>query len=192
MAVCPLARELFDRKIGRRSRNYSCGRHNSDGEDIVRMAIFIMLVVSSFVSGVSQQSPKANLPQERRPIGCENNSAQLGRTAEALGKAGSDGVIIAVARLGTGEVSRELNRRRLCNVNFFLQHYSGVPEKRVVIAEGEKVKGYGRVDLYVGGALVETLLADKGKDLCVTCCGDYSDFYPDLLKSKRRAKTTPR
>src|SRR5882724_3072881 len=112
----------------------------------MRVVIATVIVVSSFVCAHSQQARKTNLPEERIPIGCENNSAQLGRAGERFVSAGADRVLIAVARLGTGEASRELNRRRLFNVRNYLEHYRGVPAKRIVTAEGEKVRGYGRVD----------------------------------------------
>ena len=156
---------------------------------IMKAVIVITLVASSFVNGGSQKIAKTDLRKDPKPLGCENNSAQLGRVTASLQKVGSDGVIIAAARLGAGEGSRELNRRRLFNVNYYLMHYRRVDPARIVLAEGEKTGGYGRVDLYVGGVLVESLLADKGKDLCVTCCGDYSDFYPERVQRKNKQES---
>jgi hypothetical protein len=148
----------------------------------MRLGIITILLVSSCVCGFSQESRKTDLQEEQKPIGCEGNSAYLVRAADSLRNAKPDSVIIAVARLGTGEAATSLNRRRLFNVSFYLKTTLGVDAKRIVVAESEKIKGYGRVDLYVGGRLLETLLADRGKDLCVTCCGDYSDFYPERAK----------
>jgi len=113
------------------------------------------------------------------PGNCETNSADLDDLRnEALEGAGKDGVIIAIARLGNRETSRIQNRRRLLAVKNHLVKY-GVPVQKIITAEGERVNGYGRVELYVAGKLRNILLAHPNKALCVECCNPkYSDFYP--------------
>jgi hypothetical protein len=96
-----------------------------------------------------------------------------------------DGVVIAVARLGDGEYRQELNRRRLQNVLTGLTDNLGLREERVVLASGGRVRGYGRVEIYVGGKLVDALLVDRGRDLCVDCCDIDERYYPHRRDKSR-------
>jgi hypothetical protein len=89
-----------------------------------------------------------------------------------------DGVVIAIARLGDGESRQELSRRRLHNVLTVLTDNLGLRRERIVLASGERVRGYGRVEIYVGGKLVDALLVDRGRDLCVDCCDIDERYYP--------------
>ncbi len=93
--------------------------------------------------------------------------------------------MIAIARLGSGESSKELSRRRLENVRVYLRNR--LSEGKLVVAAGETVKGLGRVEMYVGGKLVEALLANRNKDLCVACCDIDENYYP-YRKDKRRRR----
>ena len=85
---------------------------------------------------------------------------------------------IIIARLGNGECSRELNQRRLYNVQTFLSRYKTISAENIVVAEGEKARGYGRVEIYVGGKLLTTLTVLKNEDLMVDCCEGDTNFYP--------------
>ena len=82
----------------------------------------------------------------------------LDMSASEAGK-DEEGYVIAIARLGNGERSPELNRRRLWFARDYLINRRGW--NRVVIASGERVKGLGRVELYVGGKLLYVLLHPK-------------------------------
>lgn len=65
---------------------------------------------------------------------CETNSATLDHIRnQALENKGKD--VIAIARLGKGEMSRELNRRRLYTVKTYLAE-RGISLKTIVQAEG--------------------------------------------------------
>ena len=126
----------------------------------------------------------------QKPISdnCELHSAFLDLVRnEALWGAGKGGVVIAISRLGTGETSRELSRRRLENVRVYLRE-QGLSGERLVVAEGERVNGYRRVEMYVGGKLIETLLANRNKDLCVDCCEMDELYYPYRKERRRRGE----
>jgi hypothetical protein len=97
-------------------------------------------------------------------------------------------VIIAIARLGKGETSRELNRRRLYSVQAYLSKRAGVPEKSIVVGEGEPTAGYGRVELYAGGKLINLLLVQRNETLCVECCGIDENYYLYRSDKKRRTR----
>lgn len=138
--------------------------------------IVVLLMFSSAITSA----------QESNSSHCEEHSAFLDVISqEALLGAGKDGVLIAIARLGIGESSKELSRRRLENVRVYLRNR--LPEGKLVVAAGERVKGLGRVEMYVGGKLVETLLANRNKDLCVACCDIDENYYP-YRKDKRRRR----
>lgn len=96
-----------------------------------------------------------------RPLNCEM-TLQLMEDVRDLIKAEADekSILILIARLGNGERSRTLNRRRLYNVREGFQVTLGIV-KPIVIAEGERVNGYGRVEVYIGGKFIGALLARK-------------------------------
>ena len=121
-----------------------------------------------------------------------------------------DELIIVLARLGNGESRREINRRRLYNVKHCLTKRLTHESVRrnagtVILAEGERVKGYGRIEFYVRGKLFDHLNIMTGGDLVVGCygsdpvgsCNDEGDnsFYPCLdlrprpTKRRRRARS---
>src|SRR4051812_7293883 len=82
-------------------------------------------------------------PNGLKPTNCEMNAAMLDRIPQSRfqGNATND-VVMVVAHLGAHEFSRELNRRRLFNVRYRLQTYRGLNPNRIVLAEGDRVKGY--------------------------------------------------
>lgn len=98
--------------------------------------------------------------------------------------AGDDTIIIAVAHLGNGESNLDLNRRRLHNVRAYLTTFAWKrPRATVVTAEGEKVLGFGRVDIYVRGALWTSLAVRRNEDLIVGIC------EPDYMRSRDETRT---
>lgn len=121
-----------------------------------------------------------------KPTNCEINIIRMEAvTKRAVGETADGGVIIAIARLGDGEQSREINRRRLHNVETYLTSDQSFRKQQVITAEGKRTRGYGRVELYLGGKLIEVLLVDFEKDLCVDCCEGDERYYP-FLKTKKR------
>ena len=107
-------------------------------------------------------------------------------------------LIIVIARLGDGETRRALNRRRLHNVRTYLtsELFRKRDPKTVIVAQGERVKGYGRIEIYLKGALFDYLTVKRNGDLIVgTCEPDnlrpkLADeiFYPFLDAKSRQAK----
>jgi hypothetical protein len=91
------------------------------------LLLTLLLFASSFGAVVQYQSTK--------PANCESDIAILDL---ASSRAGDDGLIIAVARLGDGERQRSVNLRRLHNVRVYLTQWNGRRNpKTVVLAEGE-------------------------------------------------------
>ena len=74
--------------------------------------------------------------------------------------------LIIIARLGKGESSRRLSWARLGLIE---KSYLGrFPDVKYVTAEGTRVKGFGVIEIYVGGRLLYTLPIEKNaKAFCV-------------------------
>jgi hypothetical protein len=93
-----------------------------------------------------------------RPLKCEMNLQHLEDLRNMLAnQPNRAGLLIIVARLGNGEKQRDLNRRRLGNVHDGLTMNLGINDRQIVVAEGERVRGYGRVEFYLAGDLVGAL-----------------------------------
>lgn len=129
-----------------------------------------------------------------RPLNCEMNFQNLEYLSGLVRQESRGGVLIIIARLGDGEKDRGLNRRRLYNVRLKLSGGLDVPAERIIVAEGERLRGFGRVEFYFGGELVGALLIQKRGDICVGCCGPDERFYPykgrSEPKTKQRKRTT--
>jgi hypothetical protein len=104
---------------------------------------------------------------------CESNAVSFDTLASML-RSTIDERLLVVARLGKGENSRELNRRRLYNVRTCFKGNWEIDAKRFVFAEGDKIEGEGRVEFYIGNDLIIVSVVKRGKDICVDCC-DYPD-----------------
>lgn len=108
------------------------------------------------------------------PDNCEGNSARLDSVRNKSIAAGENKTTIAIARLGSGEQSRDLNRRRLYTVRAYLSAM-GLPSEKLITAEGERVESYGRIEVYIDGKLVEALSVERCKDLPVGTCENDSE-----------------
>lgn len=157
-----------------------------------------LLLAGSSISIAQNRSAQTNA-QFFQPIvmSCEENIALLSASHQAAGK---DGLIIAIARLGNGEHRRELNRRRLHNVRVYLTEFDWQRASETVITgEGERVKGVGRVELYVGGKLVAVLGIKRNGDLLVGSCEPddirpvkaEGNLYPYLGRRPRKPAKKP-
>ena len=135
------------------------------------MRLFLVLLLCvALVGGNAAPNQSATDPLTLQPPqNCEANAAQLDVVRNKSIAAGEKRVTITVARLGNGEQSRDLNRRRLYTVRRYLTAM-GLPSQRLITAEGERVQGYGRIEVYIGGELVEVLSVERCKDLPVGIC----------------------
>jgi hypothetical protein len=144
-------------------------------------AVFVLCSVVGSTVCVGQ----VPIPNPLKPGTCETRSATLDMTRnEVVSGAGKDRVVIAIARLGDGETSRELNRRRLYNLRVHWNDYK-LPAGTLVTAEGDRAKGLGRIELYVDGKLFDMLVPKPGKDLCVDCCDPDKRLYPYRAARRR-------
>lgn len=73
--------------------------------------------------------------------------------------------LIIIARLGAGEPSR-LNQIRLANVEEYVLRRGS--DLKYVLAQGTRVKGLGRIELYIGGRLARVMpLQKNAKGYCL-------------------------
>ena len=93
-----------------------------------------------------------------------------------------------IARLGDSEQRQELNRRRLHNARTYLVEFEHRSPQTIITAEGERVKGYGRVELYVGGKLFYVLMIRPNANFAV---GSYSYEGEDPGTHEREKKLYP-
>ncbi|HEX8560047.1 MAG TPA: hypothetical protein VF668_18265 [Pyrinomonadaceae bacterium] len=128
------------------------------------LSLLLWLVGAGAAAGQSAPAPDAPPPDN-----CEGNSARLDALRNRAAARGAGEVVIAIARLGAGERSRELNRRRLFTVRQYLVA-AGLEPRRVLVAEAEAAQGGGRVEVYVGGELAEVLAARRNEDLPAGTC----------------------
>jgi hypothetical protein len=91
----------------------------------------------------------------------ETTKAELDLLAE---KAGTDRLIILIARLGRKEFSRQLNRQRLRTVSEYLKFTRAISADRLVTAEGEKRNEVGQVEAYVDGKLFMVFRLPRNKN----------------------------
>jgi hypothetical protein len=155
------------------------------------LSIVVSLLIVASQSAAASFQPHSSQSWERtdKALNCEDNIIRLERLAlSALEQISHDkSALIIVARLGDKEPSRQLNQRRLHNVREKLKE-RGVPAASIIVAEGERGRGYGQVDFYLAGKKIDVLLTERNKDICVECCGRDVKYYPDKDNFLRRRK----
>jgi hypothetical protein len=147
----------------------------------MKKIILLIILGSLSYPAVAQQTPpltpvKLSDFADSKPAHCAERTAVLDGIAQ---KTPADELIIVVARLGDGDGRPRLNWRRLHNVRAYWTEYlyegreghKRQPET-IILAEGERVKGYGQLEFYVGGKLVWVLKVARNADV------EFGDCYP--------------
>lgn len=113
-----------------------------------------------------------NIPIVIEPDGgeCELNSLHVNQLRRQAANNGN--LIFIIARLGDGELSKDLNRRRLHNVRVIFK------SDNLVVAEGERIKGPGCIEIYIDCKLALVSKIKRGRDICLTCCDPEKSLYP--------------
>jgi len=143
--------------------------------------LFSVFVTSSVTPATQVASSQTPQPPQPTLNNCEMNNNNLDNAHHL---AGADSTIIAIAHLGTGERNPDLNRRRLHNVRAYLTQFGWKrPPATVVTAEGERVNGYGRIDIYVRGGHWASLAVRRNLDLIVGSC------EPDHMRGREENMT---
>ena len=134
-----------------------------------RIAVLILLAVA----GPSHSFAQKVVHSTNAP--CEENSAWLDVLMHRLVEGNKPERVFVIARLGKGEKSSSLNKRRLHNARTYLMNR--LKPESLVVAEGERVDDEGRVEFYVGSELVLISLVQRGEDLCVNCFEPNPKYY---------------
>lgn len=150
-------------------------------KDLALTTVILLLLICS--PAVAQQPPPLETRKlsdfvDAKPARCEYRTAVLDGITQ---KTPAYQSIIVIARLGDGETRANLNWRRLQNVRAYWADYPS-PEgrrnpKTIILAEGERVNGYGRLEFYVGGNLVEVMKVARNADLFIGTCYPPDDSY---------------
>lgn len=138
-----------------------------------RLALVVVVTAVACLAAVAQPpAVQSDLAQgariEANPTNCETHIAILDIAHQDAGQAG---LVIMIGHLGDAERSRELNQHRLHSARAYLTEYRAVRSAAtIVIAEGERAAGYGRIDLYIGGKLHTSFAIGRNADLSVGSC----------------------
>ena len=117
-------------------------------------------------------------PLSGRDIGGEYTSKVLDDLIAGARQTGEP--VFVVSRLGKADKTR-YNRRRLHNAVTRLVDYPvALPAEQVVSAIGQRTKGSGRVEFYLGGRLFYVVTFRANRDFIVDCCEREDDvlYYP--------------
>ncbi|MBC7796351.1 MAG: hypothetical protein H7Z37_05735 [Pyrinomonadaceae bacterium] len=152
-------------------------------------ALFV-LASADFAQAQTRAEP-LRFGVDDEPGNCEINGGHLYIVREVMQQEPNPkGVLILVARLGTGETSRTWNQRRLYNTKRALEENINIPAEKIVATEGERINGFGRIECYWNGEFIGALVVRKNADICVRCCGSYPEYYPekDVKKKPKRKR----
>ena len=140
--------------------------------NLITAFLLCLILTNSF--GVMSQNRLADEPHVKGPFQCQNNEAFLGGIAHTTP---TDSLLIVIARAGQKETLSKINKRRLHNVRTYLTRFGSEkrPNESIILAEGERVRDYGRLEFYVNGKLVAILNLKHNSDLIVGNC------YPEPL-----------
>lgn len=73
--------------------------------------------------------------------------------------------IIIIARLGDGETSRKYNEQRLAAVKIGIVLNDRYPAEKIITAQGDRVRGKARVEVYINGQLSDVFKVGRRQDL---------------------------
>lgn len=149
----------------------------------LHITLTMSLLVFCAASSTSAQNIDTQKPIIVEENNCESNKAWFDYIAV---NSRDDETIIIIAKLGSGEKSREYNRRRLHNLRTYLTYIRKLPKEKIVTAEGERVSGRGRLEVYLRGKQVIVFTLGHNQDLAGGDCeqGASTLSYPIRKKSQ--------
>ncbi len=110
------------------------------------------------ISELNQEKGGNPISSSEKPEPCETAASYLDLAVIDTRKLEKSYLII-IARLGTGEKSSRLNKERLEVVEEYVLRRGS--DLKYILAEGSRVKGLGRIELYVGGQLYRVMPLEK-------------------------------
>jgi hypothetical protein len=146
-----------------------------------RTGLVFLLAITACLTNALPANVRKFLPQgpriEAGPTNCENHIAILDIADQDAGQAG---LIIIIGRPGKGERGKRLTEHRLYSARAYLTEYRRRSPKSIIVAEGERVDGYGRIEIYIGGKLHSLFAIKRDAELSVGSC------EPEELDSPRQ------
>jgi hypothetical protein len=94
------------------------------------------------------------------------------------------GRLFVVARRGDGE-SDSISLVRLAEAKTHLIKIKGFPVETSIFSVGERIKGEGRIEFYLGSQMKLVIMAKRNKMPNLTCCPDY---FPPVKNKPRKRK----
>lgn len=158
---------------------------------LIHYLVVVPLALVSIWEISAQGAPAMIHPsRDYRLLSCEEElERQDFVVAQALEKLKDDSLLFVIVRQGNKESSNDLAIRRLHNVNrYFKERGSRLPFEKVLVAVGEPVPGFGRIEYYIFGQLRQVILYPQNGFICHSCCGPDKRYYPEKSKVLRRKK----
>lgn len=129
--------------------------------------------VSSVIAQQNEPLPARHRREfaDDKPKNCFEYDLALDRITQ---RTPADKTIIVISRLGDRDSKPNLNKRRLHNIRAYWTQYLTAPNKRdsatIIVAEGEPTKGFGQIEFYVRGELIEILKLIPNGDFPAALC----------------------
>jgi len=133
--------------------------------------IVTVLSLSHVIAAYSAKAQSPHLIPRSTPaiVDADNNETWKTEMSYLSQSIGADEPVILIARLGNGEVSRKLSRQRLQLTRLYLHVGRGLEpplkEENIVVAEGERIRGVGRIEAYVRGKLFMIFIFKRNKNV---------------------------
>jgi hypothetical protein len=170
-------------------------RHRAVVRESARMkrsfskAFFLVLLTLISVSGENivkaQGEPEAEIVPATAG-GCQRNTINIANLNALLTTTKETAFVIA--HPGTGETSPRLNRRRLHDVRAEFGQISSGSSAKIILAEGGRVEGRGRVEFYLGSELMHVSLLARNGGFCSSCCDGKRLFYGNIPAGRSKRK----
>jgi hypothetical protein len=149
----------------------------------INLALLAFIVCCMNANYIRAQDSEVAKPIVVAGNNCESNKVTWDLIAIESNK--NQSTIIMIARLGDEEHSRKYNHRRLHNIFTYLRDRE-IPNDRLVRAEGERVSGLGRVDVYLNGRLFAVFPVPRNADLAGGSCENLSPMYYPMPRKRSR------
>lgn len=143
-------------------------------------AALSLLLITANAGAQQPQSPTHAQAQsaDERPTNCEHRTAVVDSVGQSVPPAE---LIIVISRPGDGDTRADVGRHRLYNVRAYWTEFLPVRMRRkketIILGEGEKVRGFGRLEFYTGGKLSYTTKFRGNEHLLVGECYPPDDSY---------------
>ncbi|HZG51930.1 MAG TPA: hypothetical protein VEZ40_07335 [Pyrinomonadaceae bacterium] len=144
------------------------------------IAVLSLCLLTSNAGAQQPQSPTPAQAQaaDARPTNCEDRTAIVDGIGQSVAAAE---LIIVISRLGDGDTRADVGRHRLHNARTYWTEFLPVGMRRkretIILGEGEKVRGFGRLEFYTGGKLFYTIKFRGNQHLLVGECYPPDDSY---------------